>query len=124
MLGFSPGFAFTSERRGRPPVFLSHGASDPVLPVSFTRELATVLQEKGYRVVYHEFEGGHALPSAVARVGFRWFVEPASRKTGGEARGKPLRAFPVRTLPGTPIASERNILFMNDLPFSLITGAT
>lgn len=76
VLGFSPGFMATDGTRGKPPVFLSHGSSDPVLPVSFTRDLVSYLKTAGHRVVYNEFDGGHMIPYAVGRQGFRWFVEP------------------------------------------------
>lgn len=75
VLGFSPGFVSTDGQRGKPPVFLSHGSSDAVLPVSFTRDLASILEGQGHRVVYEEFDGGHVLPYAVARQGFRWVVD-------------------------------------------------
>ena len=74
VLGFSPGFVVGDGWHGTPPVFLSHGAADPVLPVAFTRGLASELRGDGYEVVYREFQGGHTLPSSVAAQGFEWFA--------------------------------------------------
>lgn len=80
VLGFSPGFCAPSGRNGRPPVFLAHGDSDPILPVSFTRSLAGQLEQDGHTVVLEEFEGGHTLPYAVGERGFGWLV-------GSDGRG-------------------------------------
>lgn len=74
VLGFSPGFVVTDGRRGTPPVFLSHGSQDPILPVGFTRQIAATLEDEGHEVVYEEFEGGHTLPFAVGERALRWFV--------------------------------------------------
>jgi phospholipase/carboxylesterase len=74
VLGFSPGFLQTDGRRGTPPIFLSHGVGDGVLPVGFTRQLAQTLHDDGHAVHYEEFQGGHSLPRAVGQVGFAWFV--------------------------------------------------
>jgi phospholipase/carboxylesterase len=74
VLGFSPGFLRTGERHGNPPVFLSHGSADPVLPVEFTRQLAGELRTAGHEVAYEEFQGGHELPYAVGQHGFGWLV--------------------------------------------------
>jgi phospholipase/carboxylesterase len=75
VLAFSPGFAAPDSRHGRPDVFLSHGTSDTVLPVDFTRRLAGILKADGHEVRYEEFDGGHALPRAIARMGYGWVVE-------------------------------------------------
>jgi len=74
VLGFSPGYLAGTERHGQPPVFLSHGRQDPILPITFTRALADQLRQQGYRVTYQEFEGGHELPDAIGQQGFGWFV--------------------------------------------------
>lgn len=74
VLGFSPGFFAPSGRNGRPPVFLAHGDSDPILPVSFTRSLSAQLENDGHTVVFEEFAGGHTLPYAIGERGFGWLV--------------------------------------------------
>jgi phospholipase/carboxylesterase len=67
---FSPGGAVPSELKGRPPVFISHGTLDPVLPVPETRRLVELLRDKDYPVDYREFEGAHAVPKDVAQEAF------------------------------------------------------
>ena len=66
VIAFSPGFAAPSRRRGRPPVFISHGRDDRVLPIDRTsREIVPALRRIGHPVVYREFEGGHSVPEAM-----------------------------------------------------------
>jgi phospholipase/carboxylesterase len=72
VLAFSPGFIDTGERTGKPAIFLAHGTADTVLPVSFTRTLATQLRSGGYEVILQEFAGGHVVPEAVAEAGYAW----------------------------------------------------
>jgi hypothetical protein len=74
VLGFSPGFLETPERHGKPPVFLSHGTGDRILPVGFTRNLASDLRDDGHAVTYEEFVGGHTLPVTIGETGFGWLV--------------------------------------------------
>jgi phospholipase/carboxylesterase len=74
VLGFSPGHVVAAPRQGRPPVFLSHGTQDPILPVTFTRALADQLRQQGYVVDFREFQGGHELPTGIGQQAFGWFV--------------------------------------------------
>nr|WP_280139176.1 PHB depolymerase family esterase [Geodermatophilus dictyosporus] len=68
VVAFSPGFVPPGPRTGRPPVFVSHGTDDDVLPVDRTsREIVPALREDGYDVTYREFAGGHWVPPEVAR---------------------------------------------------------
>ncbi|MGY1650138.1 alpha/beta hydrolase [Geodermatophilus sp. SYSU D01119] len=68
VVAFSPGFVPPAPRRGRPPVFVSHGTRDDVLPIERTsREIVPVLRDDGYDVTYREFDGGHEVPLEVAR---------------------------------------------------------
>jgi predicted esterase len=74
VLAFSPGFIISSRRKplGVPHIFISHGTEDRVLPIIQTsRQLVPLLREAGYEVDYREFEGGHAIPSAMARAATR-----------------------------------------------------
>ena len=77
VLAFSPGFMSTDGRRGTPPVFVSHGTSDGVLPVAFSRSLVEQLEADGHTVRYEEFDGGHMLPYEIGEMGFDWFVNGA-----------------------------------------------
>ena len=75
VIAFSPGFSSPAERRGRPPVFVSHGTDDEVLPIDRTsRRVVPRLERKGYEVRYREFDGPHTVPEPVAREALEWFV--------------------------------------------------
>jgi phospholipase/carboxylesterase len=76
VFGFSPGFIVPGERAGKPPVFISHGTIDPVLPIDqCSRRIVPQLKRDGYRVTYREFEGKHTLPPEVAAEAMRSFME-------------------------------------------------
>ncbi len=76
VLGFSPGFVVDLERVGKPPVFISHGTVDQVLPIDeCSRRIVPQLKQEGYQVTYREFEGKHELPPAVASEAMRWFMD-------------------------------------------------
>jgi len=75
VLAFSPGFVHPAPLVGTPRVFVSHGTSDPVLPIdSCGRPIAAALVKAGYEVVFREFDGGHTVPPAVADEGVRWWL--------------------------------------------------
>ena len=74
-VAFSPGFAAPADRRGRPPVFVSHGKRDRVLPIErCSRKIVPQLEREGYEVRYREFDGPHTVPEAVAREALEWFT--------------------------------------------------
>jgi phospholipase/carboxylesterase len=71
LVAFSPGFMAPDGLRGRPPVFVSHGVADPVLPIErCSRRIVPALRAAGYDVRYEEFEGGHVVPPAIGRAAF------------------------------------------------------
>src|SRR5829696_3699527 len=73
LVAFSPGFMAPQEQRGRPGIFVSHGAADPVLPVArCSRRLVPALREAGYDVRYEEFDGGHHVPPEIAGDALSW----------------------------------------------------
>ena len=77
VLAFSSGFMVPAGRRGSPRVFVSHGTRDEVLPIDrCSRRIVPQLERAGYDIRYREFEGGHAVPSDVAREAIGWFVAP------------------------------------------------
>jgi phospholipase/carboxylesterase len=88
VLAFSPGFAAPARRHGRPDLFVSHGTRDRVLPIDrCSRRLVPELRQAGYQVRYREFDGGHAIPAAIAQDAVAWFGSPASDGMGqGQAR--------------------------------------
>ena len=74
-IAFSPGFAAPADRRGKPPVFVSHGKRDRVLPIErCSRRIVPQLEREGYEVSYREFNGPHTVPGEVAREALEWFT--------------------------------------------------
>ena len=73
VVAFSPGFMAPDAQHGSPPVFLSHGTSDPILDVDrCSRSLVPILEMSGYSVTYVEFDGGHEVPPAILRRAMEW----------------------------------------------------
>ena len=52
-------------RPPRPPVFISHGRHDPVLPFAGSERARDMLQRHGFDVSFHPFEGGHEIPGVI-----------------------------------------------------------
>ncbi|MEX2443531.1 MAG: hypothetical protein WD492_07995 [Alkalispirochaeta sp.] len=50
-----------------PVIFQSHGAQDPVLPISEGEALRDTLTAAGFSVDWHQFEGRHEIPEGVVR---------------------------------------------------------
>jgi predicted esterase len=79
IVAMSPGFMVPGEPHGRPPVFISHGLRDRVLPIDQTsRRIVPTLRSNGYDVTFVTFDGGHHLEPSVARRALRWFLAPTS----------------------------------------------
>lgn len=77
VLAFSPGFLHAQTIHGKPPVYISHGTSDPVLPIASTsRVIVPTLQNAGYTVDYHEFDGGHVVKQTLAEQALAWAAAP------------------------------------------------
>ncbi|QNI07240.1 phospholipase [Mycobacterium kubicae] len=75
VIAFSPGFAAPGATCGRPNIYITHGTNDQVLPIDMTsRRLRPRLERAGYDVVYHEFCGGHVVPTDRAKSGLNWFL--------------------------------------------------
>ncbi|HWT24671.1 MAG TPA: alpha/beta hydrolase-fold protein, partial [Solirubrobacteraceae bacterium] len=79
LAAFSPGFMAPGARHGRPPVFVSHGRADPVLPIDrCSRRIVPRLRSAGHLVCYREFDGGHGVPPAIARDALAWIARTPS----------------------------------------------
>ena len=75
VVGHSPGGMDRNQLVGLPEVFVSHGTSDAVLPVTISRDdVVPSLQSLGYTVEYLEYPGGHGLPAEVAESAADWFL--------------------------------------------------
>ncbi|MEU9510493.1 phospholipase [Micromonospora sp. NPDC048170] len=75
VLAFSPGFAAPQVTHGRPQVYVSHGADDPVLPVDVcSRRLVPRLRSLDYDVTYDEFPGGHEIPPDIRTNAATWLT--------------------------------------------------
>ena len=75
VLAFSPGVMTPAEVHGKPKIFISHGVSDPVMPIEVTsRTFVARLKKLGYDVTFREYEGRHGVPPAIVREGFQWFI--------------------------------------------------
>lgn len=77
VIAFSPGFVLAQRREGQPRCFVSHGVQDPVLPIDpCSRRIVRELRGDRYDVSYTEFQGGHAVPPAIARAAVDWLLGP------------------------------------------------
>jgi phospholipase/carboxylesterase len=66
IIAFSPGFIGDVAPHGKPPIFITHGTDDRILPIGSTsRRIVPRLQAEGYRVEYREFAGGHEIKPAL-----------------------------------------------------------
>lgn len=75
VIAFSPGFIASSEQRGHPRLFISHGKLDQVLPINrCSRRIVPQVERMGHDVRYIEFDGPHTVPPEVAREAVDWFM--------------------------------------------------
>ena len=72
VIAYSPAFVAAPIRSGKPPIFITHGAKDPVLSVNFTDNMVRQLKAAGYNVEYKGFSGGHFIPPDLVKESFRW----------------------------------------------------
>jgi predicted esterase len=72
----SPGFITDYDDRSRapkPPIFLSHGHQDQILPFDAAgARVVRRLRSEGYSVLFREFDGGHTVPPDVAAEVAKW----------------------------------------------------
>jgi phospholipase/carboxylesterase len=79
VVAFSPGFVVEGTPHGRPRFFISHGTSDPILPIDrCSRVIVPGLRKRGYEVTFREFDGGHEVPAGIASEGMRWMAATAA----------------------------------------------
>ena len=76
VIAFSPGYISRSVGRGKPLVFVAHGAVDRVLPIDVTSRLFVAgLRKNGYNVVFRVFSGGHHLAPAISDEAMAWLTK-------------------------------------------------
>ena len=76
VIAFSPGFMAPGAQVGAPRIYVSHGTRDTVLPIDrCSRRLVPALEQAGYDVLYHEFDGPHTVPVDIAREAVDWLVD-------------------------------------------------
>lgn len=71
ILAFAPGFVMNVYPVGAPPILVSHGTNDTVLPFGFTEEIVVpTLRNLGYQVEFLAFDGEHGvyLPHAQQQI--------------------------------------------------------
>ncbi|MBW3635155.1 MAG: phospholipase [Armatimonadetes bacterium] len=74
VMAFSPGFMAPAAQRGQPPIFISHGKGDKVLPIEkCSRRIVPQLQRAGYAVLYREFDGPHTIPAEIEAEAVEWW---------------------------------------------------
>src|SRR5215470_16854489 len=79
VIAMSPGVMQPIAARGKPRIFISHGTSDPIMPIDATsRQFVPKLKSLGYDVTYREYEGRHSPSPPVVREAFQWFASASS----------------------------------------------
>jgi phospholipase/carboxylesterase len=67
IVAFSPGTLLTAIDSFKPPVYITHGYQDQVLPMDVTSiPIVEELEARGYDVTFRQFDGGHWIPAAYA----------------------------------------------------------
>lgn len=86
VLAFSPTLTWKSRAQKlwqkatlKPPIWISHGQWDPVLPILGTRQLVMGLKENQWPVIFREFPGTHEIPLEIWLEGLK-FVHNLSSK--------------------------------------------
>lgn len=75
IIAYSPGFMAPATTIGQPRIFVSHGTEDAVLPIDrCSRRLVPRLEDAGYEVTYHEFNGPHTVPHEIVAEAITWLT--------------------------------------------------
>lgn len=84
VLAFSPGFLVAPNPTGEPRIFISHGRSDPMLPIdACSRSFVPAMRGVGYEVNFREFDGGHTVPPPISDEAVRWWLDGSPSSSGG-----------------------------------------
>jgi phospholipase/carboxylesterase len=85
MSGFIPtvaGWRAELDTRAGLPVFITHGARDPVISVQFARDARVMLERAGLAVDYHEHQGAHHLDPPTLPLMREWVGERVAQFAG------------------------------------------
>jgi phospholipase/carboxylesterase len=75
IIAHSPGFIISSERAGKPAVYISHGRQDEVLSFDLCgARIAAQLEREGYAPRFDAFDGGHAASPEIRSAALQWFT--------------------------------------------------
>jgi phospholipase/carboxylesterase len=74
VIAYSPGFMSVPVQSGKPPIFITHGVQDQVLPITPTERIVRELERSGYAVEFKQFPGGHVMRPDLVKESFRWFI--------------------------------------------------
>ena len=68
---------------GKPSFYIIHGNQDKMIPLALGKSARDYLSQRGYRVVFREFYGGHVLPQNyldIIKKAVAWFAEKTAAK--------------------------------------------
>lgn len=75
VVAFSPGFLTGGGTVEKPPLYITHGYQDDVLPYDITSfRIVEELRGAGYTVTFRGFNGGHVIPAAYVPEALRWVL--------------------------------------------------
>lgn len=75
IVAFSPGFLAGAGQVEMPPIYITHGYGDTVLPYYLTSQvIVEELMAAGYAVTFRGFNGGHVIPAAYVPEALRWVL--------------------------------------------------
>ncbi|HEX7937803.1 MAG TPA: alpha/beta hydrolase-fold protein [Gemmatimonadaceae bacterium] len=75
VMAYSPGALIAPFQQGKPKCFISHGQADTQLSFEFDRDnIAGKLTQNAYDVTFVPFNGGHEVPTDIARQSATWFL--------------------------------------------------
>jgi predicted esterase len=81
VLAYSPGFFVGGPTQGKPRFFISHGTTDEILPIDrCSRVIVPALQQRGYDVMFRQFDAGHTIPPNIARAGMTFAAAAGSTR--------------------------------------------
>jgi predicted esterase len=79
VVAFSPGGYVAARPRGRPRIYVAHGAGDSVIPLRQARRIVRQLRSDDYTVAFRTFAGGHDVPLGVSQAAVQWALRPGQR---------------------------------------------